>query len=121
MRGLALLLATACTRAEYRCHHNINQDYCAKVSSFRRSARSLLLLLLLACSLCRSPSRICDRICPPALLPPLRSGSAPALTAAALLHCSARRAKPRRAAGIAAAALASASRTTTRARSAPRR
>ena len=31
--GLALLLAAviACTGAEYRCHHNINQDYCAKV------------------------------------------------------------------------------------------
>ena len=65
MRGLVLLLAAACTRAEYRCHHNIGQDYCAKVifpplrSLLLASPAPSQLVLSSSCSLCRSASYPC--------------------------------------------------------------
>eukprot|EP01046_Picozoa_sp_COSAG06_P081399 COSAG06_NODE_28561_length_572_cov_0.765328_1_plen_91_part_10 len=82
--GLLMILAIAFTRAgaEYRCHHNIGQDYCAKVSA------APLLLLLLACSLLPAPcSLLPARICPLRSSPRARSGSGLALTAAALPQC----------------------------------
>ena len=62
--GLLMILAAVCTRAEYRCHHNINQDYCAKVSSAAPLSCSCSpapsqLVLSSSCSLCRSASYPC--------------------------------------------------------------